>query len=83
MSSQVIRVLGIDPGSINTGYGIIDTKGNHSKHVDNGVIKIKGDTLADKLKIIHQGITALIEEYHPEEVSIERIFMNRNADSAI
>ncbi len=47
MSSQVIRVLGIDPGSINTGYGIIDTKGNHSKHVDNGVIKIKGDTLAD------------------------------------
>lgn len=83
MTSKVIRVLGIDPGSINTGFGIIDSKGNHSKHVDNGVIKIKGDTLGDKLRIIHEGITALIEEYQPEEVSIERIFMNRNPDSAI
>ena len=79
----MIRVLGIDPGSINTGFGIIDTKGNHSKHVDNGVIKIKGETLAEKLKVIHQGITALIVEFQPEEVSIEKIFMNRNADSAI
>jgi len=83
MTSKVIRVLGIDPGSINTGFGIIDSKGNHSKHVSNGVIKIKGDTLGDKLRIIHEGITALIEEYQPAEVSIERIFMNRNPDSAI
>lgn len=79
----MIRILGIDPGSINTGYGVIDSKGNHSKHVANGVIKVKGETLAEKLKIIHEGITSLIKEYQPEEVSIEKIFMNRNADSAI
>jgi crossover junction endodeoxyribonuclease RuvC len=83
MSSQVIRVLGIDPGSINTGFGIIDSKGNHSKHIDNGIIKITGESLADKLKIIHNGITELIKEYQPDEVSVEKIFMNRNADSAI
>jgi len=78
-----VRSLGIDPGSINTGYGIIDSKGNHAKHIDNGVIKVKGETLADKLKIIHESITAIIQEYQPEEISIEKIFMNRNADSAI
>ena len=79
----MIRTLGIDPGSINTGYGIIDSNGNHCKHVDDGVIKVKGETLADKLKVIHQGIIEIIHEYEPVEVSIERIFMNRNADSVI
>jgi crossover junction endodeoxyribonuclease RuvC len=79
----LIRTLGIDPGSINTGYGIIDSNGNHCKHVDDGVIKVKGETLADKLKVIHQGIIEIIHEYEPVEVSIERIFMNRNADSVI
>ncbi len=79
----MIRILGIDPGSINTGYGIIDSQGNHAKHIDNGVIKISGDTLADKLRLIHEGIVDVIHEYQPVEVSIEKIFMNRNADSAI
>ena len=79
----MIRTLGIDPGSINTGYGIIDSNGNHCKHVDDGVIKVRGETLADKLKVIHQGIIEIIHEYEPVEVSIERIFMNRNADSVI
>ena len=79
----MIRTLGIDPGSINTGYGIIDSKGNHCKHIYNGVIKVKGETLADKLKVIHQSIIEIIYEYKPIEVSIEKIFMNRNADSVI
>ena len=79
----MIRILGIDPGSINTGYGIIDSKGNHAKHIDSGIIKVKGDNLADKLKTIHENITSIINEFQPEEVSIEKIFMNRNADSAI
>jgi len=79
----VIRILGIDPGSINTGYGIIDSQGNHAKHIGSGVIKISGETLADKLRIIHEGIVNIIHEYQPAEVSIEKIFMNRNADSAI
>ena len=79
----MIRILGIDPGSIITGYGIIDSKGNHSKHIDSGIIKVQGETLADKLKTIHENIVSIIHEFQPEEVSIEKIFMNRNADSAI
>ncbi|MEQ8288381.1 MAG: crossover junction endodeoxyribonuclease RuvC [Gammaproteobacteria bacterium] len=79
----MIRILGIDPGSINTGFGIVDTEGNHSRQIDHGVIKIKGETLAEKLKMIHEGITAVINEFKPQEVSIEKVFMDKNADSAL
>ena len=77
------RILGIDPGSINTGYGIIDSDGNHSTHIDNGIIKIKGDDLAEKLRCIFSGLNELIAEFNPEEISIEKVFMHRNADSAL
>ena len=79
----MIRILGIDPGSINTGFGIVDTEGNHSRQIDHGLINIKGETLAEKLKVIHEGITAVIDEFKPQEVSIERVFMDKNADSAL
>lgn len=79
----MVRILGIDPGSINTGFGIIDTEGNHSRHIEHGVIKVKGETLAEKLKVIHVGLLALIDEFNPQEISIERVFLDRNADSAL
>lgn len=79
----MIRVLGIDPGSINTGYGIIDVESNHSRHIDNGIIHIKADSLSKKLKIIHDGLLELIESFKPDEVAIEKVFMHRNADSAL
>ena len=78
-----IRILGIDPGSIATGYGIIDTEGNHSTHIDNGIIPVSGDSLADKLGIIHSGILDLIDQFAPAEIAIEQVFMHRNADSAL
>ena len=79
----MIRILGIDPGSINTGYGIIDNEGNHSQHIDNGIIKIQGDDLATKLRCIFSGLNELIQQFQPDEISIERVFMHRNADSAL
>ncbi len=79
----MIRLLGIDPGSINTGFGIIDSEGNHAKHVTSGVIKVTGDTLAEKLKVIYQQLTDLVLEYNPAEVAIEKVFMHKNADSAL
>ena len=79
----MIRILGIDPGSINTGYGIVDSEGNHSKHVASGVIKVQGETLADKLKVIHEQLTDIIVEHNPAEVAIEKVFMHKNADSAL
>ena len=79
----MIKILGIDPGSINTGYGIIESKGNYNKHIKNGVIKIKAKTLAEKLKIINLEITTIIKNFEPDEIAIEKVFMHRNADSAL
>ncbi|MDH5183359.1 MAG: crossover junction endodeoxyribonuclease RuvC [Gammaproteobacteria bacterium] len=77
------RILGIDPGSRLTGFGIIDIDGNRSAYVTSGCIRIKAETLPEKLKIIFEGITELIEVNRPDEVSIENVFMHRNAASAL
>ena len=79
----MIKILGIAPGSINTGYGIIESKGNHNKHIKNGIIKVKGNTLGEKLKIINTNVIKIIEEFQPDEIAIEKVFMHRNADSAL
>ncbi len=77
------RILGIDPGSRFTGFGVIDIQGNHATHVANGCIRVKGETLAVKLLQIFNEINAVISTYQPEEVSIEKVFMHKNADSAL
>lgn len=77
------RILGIDPGSRYTGFGIIDIEGNHAVHIINGCIRVKGETLADKLQQIFTEIDDTITTYQPEEVSIEKVFMHKNADSAL
>ncbi|MCW8964734.1 MAG: crossover junction endodeoxyribonuclease RuvC [Gammaproteobacteria bacterium] len=82
LKSQV-RILGIDPGSIVTGYGIIDSDGTHNLHVASGPLRVKAETLPERLKLIFEGITGVILKYHPEVVAIEKVFMNRNADSAL
>lgn len=82
-SNNKIRILGIDPGSLITGFGVIDTDGAHNIHVASGPIKIKGENLAERLKIIFQEISAIIQEHRPHVVAIEQVFMNRNADSAL
>jgi crossover junction endodeoxyribonuclease RuvC len=77
------RILGIDPGSIITGYGIIDIEGNHARHVAHGSIHVNGDELPDKLRHIFEQITRLADEHRPEEMAIEKVFMHKNADSAL
>lgn len=77
------RILGIDPGSQITGYGIIDMDGNHATHVFHGRIQVNGDSQGDKLHLIYNQLGKLILEYNPDEAAIERVFMHRNADSAL
>lgn len=77
------RILGIDPGSQITGYGIIDMDGNHARHVKHGVIRVKGEALPVKLRLIFEQITEVVSEFQPDEMSIEKVFMHKNADSAI
>ncbi|HWI40921.1 MAG TPA: crossover junction endodeoxyribonuclease RuvC [Verrucomicrobiae bacterium] len=79
-----MRVLGIDPGSRITGYGIITREGNRLFHVDNGAIFT--DSAADfpsRLRRIYQGLTEVIEQYRPEAVAVENIFLSNNAQSAL
>jgi crossover junction endodeoxyribonuclease RuvC len=79
----MIRILGIDPGSLNTGYGIIDVDGNHSIHVENGTIQTNTSGLPNKLLVIFTQLNEIIDQHHPDEVAIEKVFMHRNADSAL
>jgi crossover junction endodeoxyribonuclease RuvC len=79
----VIRILGIDPGSVHTGYGIIDVDGNHPVHVTHGILRVRGESLAEKLDLIFRRFSEIIEEFTPEEAAIEQVFMHKNADSAL
>lgn len=79
----MIRILGIDPGSRLTGFGLIEVEGNHSICISTGCIRTAGDNLASRLKHIYEGISQLVDEFQPAEVAVENIFMYRNADSAL
>ena len=77
------RILGIDPGSRFTGYGIIDMQGNHATHITHGTIRVEGDDIAAKLRCLYRELATILTEHHPDEVSIEKVFMHKNADSAL
>ena len=82
-AAGAIRILGIDPGSRITGFGVIEISGGQSRSVANGCVRIPDGTLADRLKIIFEEVTGVIDLHHPDEVAIEAVFMSRNADSAL
>ena len=80
----MIRLLGIDPGSRITGYGVIDLDGPRSRYVASGCIQTDSSRpLPERLKIIFEGVASVIREYQPVEVAVEQVFMHRNPDSAL
>jgi len=79
-----MRILGIDPGTRITGYGIIDVEGNRLRHVDNGIIKTSSsDPLPLRLKTIYDGLAAILIKFSPEAVSVEQVFMAKNPRAAL
>lgn len=79
-----MRVLGIDPGSRITGYGLVEQSGSRLIHVDNGAIFTDSALdLPGRLKLIFDGLSAVISEYRPDEVAVENIFFSTNAQSAL
>jgi crossover junction endodeoxyribonuclease RuvC len=82
LPSQV-RILGLDPGSIRTGYAVIQTKGPDVAYVVSGAIRTQGESFAERLQEIFAAVDQLTNEFRPDEVAIERVFMHRNADSAL
>ena len=78
-----MRILGIDPGSRLTGYGIIEDSPQGYKYIASGSIRIKADYFPDRLKQIFDGILEIVDNYQPEQMAIEQVFMHKNADSAL
>ena len=77
-------ILGIDPGTRITGYGIIDVEGNRLRHVDNGIVKTRSsDPLPLRLKAIYDGLTVVLKEFSPEAVAIEQVFLAKNPKAAL
>lgn len=80
----MMRIIGIDPGYAIMGYGILDYNGNRFKTVQYGSIETKaGVPMPERLKLLYDGLTEIIQEYKPDEASIEELFFNRNVTTAI
>lgn len=78
-----MRILGVDPGTRATGYGVIDLSGSRLRRVDSGVIRLPSGTLAGRLATVHREIAAVIQELRPESAAVESVFSARNARSAL
>jgi crossover junction endodeoxyribonuclease RuvC len=78
-----VIVLGIDPGTAATGYGLVERNGSHLRMVEFGVVEtLAGGTAGERLVAIHAGVVELIERHRPALVGVERIFFSRNVQTA-
>lgn len=77
-------ILGIDPGYAIVGFGVLDYRNNHFSVIDYGAILTDAGTpFNERLEKIYDGLTAIIEKYHPEAMSVEKVFYNSNAKTVI
>ena len=74
-----MRVLGIDPGLRNMGWGVVDVQGSRIAHVANGVCHGLGDNLAERLLTLYQGLSAVMITYAPDHAAVEQTFVNKDA----
>ncbi len=81
--SEPLRILGIDPGSRLTGFGVLDFVGNKAAYVASGSIHSENGDFAERLQLIFRAVSEIVSEYRPEVVAIESVFMHRNASSAL
>lgn len=80
----MVRLLGLDPGLRNTGWGIIETEGNRLKYIADGTIHSNADlSLAERLSELYMGISDIIEDYSPHEAAVEETFVNKNPVSTL
>jgi crossover junction endodeoxyribonuclease RuvC len=76
-------ILGIDPGSRITGYGVIQFSANRYQYLGSGCIRTNSEDLPGRLATIFDGVSAIIKDFEPIEFAIEQVFMAKNADSAL
>jgi len=77
------RILGIDPGSRITGFGIIEIQRRQAVYVGSGCIRMQSESMPSRLAEIYTGLNQIIEQYQPTVSAIEQVFMYRNAASAL
>ncbi len=77
------RILGIDPGSRLTGFGVVDFDGDKPLYVASGTVKSMDGAFADRLRQIFESVGSIVDEFRPDIVSIESVFMHKNAGSAL
>ena len=78
------KIIGIDPGLIHTGWGLIEVEGNVIRHIDHGLIKIKtNDDIAVRLLNIYEALILILSKHMPDEASIEKTFVNNNPTSSL
>ncbi|MET0657137.1 MAG: crossover junction endodeoxyribonuclease RuvC [Steroidobacteraceae bacterium] len=82
LPSQV-RILGLDPGSLRTGYAVVESNAGHVAYVVSGTIRTEGTSLTERLQEIFIAVERLTQDFRPDEVAIEGVFMHRNPDSAL
>lgn len=78
-----MRVLGVDPGSRITGYGVVESAPQGVRYVGSGAIRVAGDALSARLKSIGEGIADVIKRNRPDVVAVEQVFVARNAKAAL
>ncbi len=84
MAVAVIRVLGIDPGLRVTGFGVIDRSGSRLAYITSGCIRTPAaETLPGRLSVILESLGEVIATYHPQQVALEKVFVNVNPSSTL
>ena len=76
-------ILGIDPGSRITGYGVIRQQGRHLDYLGSGCIRTSAEDIPGRLKQIYAGVSEVITQFQPDAFAIEEVFMGKNASSAL
>ena len=83
MAGPALRILGIDPGLRITGFGIIEKNGAELSYVTSGCIKSQHAELPDRLKAILEGLRVVIATHQPQQVAVEKVFVNINPQSTL
>ncbi len=79
-----MKILGIDPGLLTTGWGIIETKGTELNYIASGILRFNSkDKIEIRLASLYKGLSDIIEEFEPGECSVEKIFVNDNKTTSL
>jgi|SRR5579872_1130729 len=76
-------IIGIDPGSRVTGYGVIQWEGNQHHYLDSGYLSVASSSMSERLQKIFTGLQAIVQLHQPHEAAIEQVFMHQNPGSAL